>query len=85
MVYVRVGTLACLLGVCLFGLGCANAFVRPDEIRGGGDSDQEVLTLSGPGTIESNADGWEATTKKDGKITCITPSETKAERDVKVV
>ena len=81
----RIGTLACILGVVILGSGCANSLITPTKIKGGGDSDQDVLQCSGDCTIQSNDEGWKATTKNDGKLTWITQTQTNAERDVKIV
>ena len=74
-----------VLGVCLLGLGCANSLVTPDEIRGGGDSDQDVLTCEGPCSISSDGTVWQADTLEGGKLIWITQTQANAERDAKIV
>lgn len=79
-------TLATILLAAL--LGCANSLITPDEMRGGGDSDQEVLSITGNGkvTFNPNLGTWTAEcTSKDCKLVWITQAQANAQRDVDLV
>ena len=67
--------------------GC-NATIGPKGIRGGGDSDQEVLTIDGQGVVELDpATGkWLARCESDAcSLKWITQAQKNAQRDVQML
>lgn len=80
-------TMVMLLALTL--AGC-NATIGPKGMRGGGDSDQEVLSISGKGSISQlptdATEGWKAECESDQcEITWITQNQANAQRDVQLV
>ena len=68
----------------LLALAGCNATIGPKGMRGGGDSDQEVLSIEGPGSITNGT--WVATCDdSDCKIVWITQAQANAQRDVDLV
>ena len=67
--------------------GC-NATIGPKGIRGGGDSDQEVLTIDGKGAVSLDPDTgkWSATCLSDKcSLKWITQAQANAQRDVQML
>ena len=67
--------------------GC-NATIGPKGIRGGGDSDQEVLTIDGQGIVELDPDTgkWTARCESDAcSLKWITQAQKNAQRDVQML
>ena len=67
--------------------GC-NATIGPKGIRGGGDSDQEVLTIDGKGTVllDPSSGRWLARCDSDKcSLKWITQAQSNAQRDVQLV
>lgn len=73
-----------ILLMLLLALAGCNATIGPKGMRGGGDSDQEVLSIEGPGSITNGT--WVATcVDSDCKIVWITQAQSNAQRDVQLV
>lgn len=79
-----------LLGIALVVplMGCQTPKIGPEGIEGGGDSEQDVLSISGPGsvTFDPETGMWtaECEAEQPCSLTWATQSAANAERDAKI-